>query len=89
MSDGKSINATGQPDTPLEVINDLLAKSLDAKSPDDMEKYVREAYRVSNGLDPYLDSMLSPVPRACQDLMVASSEHNWDAVYKEVCSLDC
>jgi len=31
MSDGKSINATGQPDTPLEVINDLLAKSLETR----------------------------------------------------------
>lgn len=83
MSEERSINATGQPDTPMEVINDLLGKSLTTKSPEDMKALVEQAYRISNGLDSYLDRMLSPVPQACQDLLTASSEHDWDTVYKE------
>eukprot|EP00892_Ulva_mutabilis_P009624 jgi/Ulvmu1/7033/UM033_0092.1 len=83
MSEAEKINATGQPDTPMEVINNLLGKSLGATSPEDMKKLVQEAYRISNGLDPYLDRMLSPVPQACQDLLTASAEHDWDAVYAD------
>ena len=79
-----NINATGQPDTPMEVINKLLGESLETTSPEDMKQLVKDAYRISNGLDPYLDRMLSPVPDACQDLISASDEHDWEAVYNAV-----
>lgn len=84
MGEPVDINATGQPDTPMEVINSLLGQSLQAESSDDMKELVQDAYRISNGLDPYLDQMLSPVPAACQDLITASDQHDWDGVYNEV-----
>lgn len=84
MGEPVNINATGQPDTPMEVINNLLGQSLQAKSADDMKELVQDAYRISNGLDPYLDRMLSPVPAACRDLIRASDQHDWEGVYSEV-----
>ena len=84
MGQPEDINATGQPDTPLEVVNDLLAKSLKAASADEMKGLVEQAFRVSNGLDPYLDRMLSPVPQACRDLIDASASHNWAQVHEQV-----
>lgn len=84
VAKGADINATGQPDTPLEVINALLAQSLDAASPEEAKRLVQQAYRISSGLDAYLDKMLSPVPQACQDLIAASAEHDWDKAYADV-----
>ena len=84
MGAPEGINATGQPDTPMEVINDLLAKALQATTLEDMKKGVEKAYRISNGLDPYLDRMIPEVPQACQDLIAASSEHDWEGVYNAV-----
>lgn len=82
------MNATGTPDTPMEVVNDLLATALKATTLEDMKKGVEKAYLISSGLDPYLDRMLPPVPEACQDLMTASSEHDWAGVYNAVrCSI--
>ena len=84
MAHSEDINATGQPDTPMEVINDLLAKSLEASSAEEMKDLVKQAHRVASGLDPYLDRMLSPAPPACQDLIEASAAHDWAQVHDEV-----
>lgn len=84
MGAPEGINATGQPDTPMEVINDLLAKALQATTLEGMKKDVEKAYRISSGLDQYLDRMIPEVPQACQDLIAASSEHDWEGVYNAV-----
>lgn len=85
MPEDVNINATGMPDTPMEVINKLLKDSIEAPSPEQMKELLQEAYRISSGLDPYLDRMLSPVPQACTDLISASDEHDWEEVFNQVC----
>lgn len=68
----------------MEVINDLLAQSLKAGNADEMKALVEEAYKIANGLDPYLDRMISRVPQACQDLIEASASHDWAQAHEQV-----
>lgn len=54
------VHATGQPDTPVEVITALLHGALQSGSVDDIKKQLQQAYDVVAGLDPYLESVSTP-----------------------------
>lgn len=54
------VHATGQPDTPVEVITALLHSALQSGSVEDIKKQLQQAYDVVAGLDPYLESVSTP-----------------------------
>ena len=54
------LNATGQPDTPVEYLVSVLGQALRAHDPQKMRALVQDAYDVVAGLDPYLDSISTP-----------------------------
>lgn len=67
------IHNTGQPDTPVEVLVDILGKALQANDPSETRKLVESAHKLAKGLDPYLDAISTPpsevhaVHQLCQD----------------------
>ena len=54
------VHATGQPDTPVECLVDILDRALQAKDIYQMKSLVEHAYNLASGLDPYLDVISSP-----------------------------
>lgn len=78
-----SHNAAGQPDTPMEVLTDLLSKALQCDDLAEVKKLTQQAYNIAAGLDPYLDSVCTPPSQACQDLIQASVTANWNAIFEE------
>lgn len=54
-----NIHSTGQPDTPIECLEDILRQALQA-DPQQMRSLVEHAHKVAAGLDPYLDSISTP-----------------------------
>jgi hypothetical protein len=58
-SSPSNVHATGQPDTPIEVITDLLQKALAGDSVEDVKGAVKKALAVAGGLDPYLEDVSS------------------------------
>lgn len=65
------VHATGQPDTPVEVITALLHGALQSGNVDDIKKQLQQAYDVVAGLDPYLEAVSTP-PSAVR----ISHDHN-------------
>ena len=63
-ANGVDIHATGAPDTPVEVVADLLAKALEADDIQEVKRLVKQSYDVVGGLDPYLDQISSPPSKA-------------------------
>jgi hypothetical protein len=57
------IQATGQPDTPIEVITDLLQKALKQSSLEGSQDLVQKALDIASGLDGYMEKMSSPPPK--------------------------
>ena len=55
-----SIHSTGQPDTPVEALVDLLGRALTAPDQAEMRGLVERAYKLVAGLDPYLDAVSTP-----------------------------
>ena len=72
------VHATGQPDTPVEVITALLQSALQSGSVDDMKKQLQQAYDVVAGLDPYLEAVSTP-PSAVRTALIS---HNTGALGK-------
>lgn len=54
------IHGTGQPDTPVETLVDILGRALQADDPKVMRDIVENAYKLAEGLDPYLDAISTP-----------------------------
>ena len=54
------IHASGQPDTPVEVITALLQSALATENVADVKKQLQKAYDVVAGLDPYLEAVSTP-----------------------------
>ncbi|KAK9832615.1 hypothetical protein WJX81_003801 [Elliptochloris bilobata] len=71
------IHSTGQPDTPVEVLVDVLSKALRAPDAGEMKRLVEQAYKLVAGLDPYLDTVSTPPSPVCQELIHASLSHPW------------
>lgn len=59
-----SHNAAGQPDTPMEVLTDLLSKALQCDDKEEIRKLTEQAHSIAAGLDPYLDSVCTPPSQA-------------------------
>lgn len=53
----RNIHASGQPDTPVEVITALLQSALASGDAADMKSQLQKAYDVVAGLDPYMESV--------------------------------
>ena len=62
---GANINAAGQPDTPLEVLTDLLGKALRCDDPAATKQLVHQAHGIAAGLDPYLSEISTPPSEVC------------------------
>ena len=56
-SQAVNIHASGQPDTPVEVITALLQSALASDNVADVKTQLQKAYDVVAGLDPYLESV--------------------------------
>lgn len=59
-ADAQNIHASGQPDTPVEVITALLQNALASDNVSDVKSHLQKAYDVVAGLDPYLESVSTP-----------------------------
>eukprot|EP00878_Enallax_costatus_P015587 GHUV01016327.1.p1 GENE.GHUV01016327.1~~GHUV01016327.1.p1 ORF type:complete len:470 (+),score=128.07 GHUV01016327.1:350-1759(+) len=77
------IHATGQPDTPIEVITDLMQKALQQSSLEGQKQLVQQALDVAGGLDAYLEKATSPPPKVVSELVQASLKHDWTAAHKQ------
>eukprot|EP00775_Hariotina_reticulata_P007124 gene7124-7338_t len=58
----EDIHATGQPDTPVEVLTDLLQHAMQETTLEGQRKYVQQALSIAAGLDKYLDQATSAPP---------------------------
>jgi hypothetical protein len=65
-----SIHSTGQPDTPVEALVDLLGRALAAPDEAEMRGLVERAYKLVAGLDPYLDAVSTP-PAPVSNIILA------------------
>lgn len=54
------IHSTGQPDTPVECLVDVLGRALQASDPSEMRRWVENAQHIAQGLDPYLAAVSTP-----------------------------
>ena len=57
---GVNVHATGQPDTPVEVLTALLGEAQREEDVGRLRELVDQAYRLVSGLDGYLDSISTP-----------------------------
>jgi NAD(P)-dependent dehydrogenase (short-subunit alcohol dehydrogenase family)/predicted O-methyltransferase YrrM len=77
------IHATGVPDTPVEVVTDLLGRALQSSSQDESKSLIQQAYDVIAGLDPYLEKVSTPPNQVCQELIKKSVSHDWKQAYEQ------
>ncbi|WIA10083.1 hypothetical protein OEZ85_010290 [Tetradesmus obliquus] len=73
----EGIHATGQPDTPIEVLTALLTKALQQQTLEQQRTYVQQALDIAAGLDDYLDKISSPPSQVVCELVAASVSHDW------------
>ncbi|XP_043978190.1 uncharacterized protein zgc:113054 isoform X1 [Gambusia affinis] len=76
------------PDTPVEVIVDLLTKakgiaSACATVPEELKKYLQKALDIASGLDNYLEKMTTKESEPLAELYKKTMSHNWDQVFEE------
>lgn len=55
-----NIHETGQPDTPIEVLTNILGRARTEEDPKALRRLVEEAYKLTAGLDPYLEKCSTP-----------------------------
>ncbi|CEM05799.1 unnamed protein product [Vitrella brassicaformis CCMP3155] len=77
------INATGQPDTPMEVATFLLKAALETPDSDvaKVKEHVKDALGIVRGLDPYLEQVSTPASDVAQKIWQDSVVHPWSEVY--------
>ncbi|XP_034546163.1 uncharacterized protein zgc:113054 [Notolabrus celidotus] len=76
------------PDTPVEILVDLLTKAneIAAKSdnvPKELTHYLQKALDIAGGLDVYLDEMSTQESEPLAELYKKTICHDWDQVHKE------
>jgi len=54
------VHATGTPDTPVEVLTDLLSKAAKEEDVEQLRLLVQHAHKLVAGLDPYLEDISTP-----------------------------
>ncbi|KAJ0068407.1 hypothetical protein NL108_005982 [Boleophthalmus pectinirostris] len=82
MPDGKV------PDTPMEVLVDLLTKAKDIATangsvPTELLDHLQRALDIASGLDDYLEKFTTPESEPLAELYKKTVTHDWDRVHKE------
>ncbi|BFZ64084.1 hypothetical protein YB2330_005222 [Saitoella coloradoensis] len=80
-SERTDASITRAPDTPLEIMADLLRKSLSAKSPEEKESYVKKALEISQGLDDYMTVATTTPSQNVHTMVDATLRNDWDAAH--------
>lgn len=101
QQDAVDIHATGAPDTPVEVITDLLERALKADDLQEVKKLVQQSYDVAGGLDPYMDKISTPPSKVCTNagyqpsipqLMISATQTRAYSHFQLICAIvraDC
>uniref|UniRef100_A0A3P9ID62 D-arabinitol 2-dehydrogenase [ribulose-forming] n=1 Tax=Oryzias latipes TaxID=8090 RepID=A0A3P9ID62_ORYLA len=76
------------PDTPMEVIVDLLTKAKDkavscSTVPEELKGHLQKALDIASGLDVYLEKMTTQESEPLRELYEKTMSHDWDQVHKE------
>lgn len=76
------------PDTPVEVIVDLLTKAQDIAAscgnvPEELTSHLQKALDITSGLDDYLEKMTTQESEPLAELYKKTFSHDWDQVHKE------
>ncbi|XP_070707863.1 uncharacterized protein [Pempheris klunzingeri] len=76
------------PDTPVEVLVDLLTKAKDlaaacAHVPEELMGVLQESLDIASGLDDYLERMTTQESEPLAELYQKTVSHDWDRVHKE------
>uniref|UniRef100_A0A3B4A1R1 D-arabinitol 2-dehydrogenase [ribulose-forming] n=1 Tax=Periophthalmus magnuspinnatus TaxID=409849 RepID=A0A3B4A1R1_9GOBI len=76
------------PDTPVEVLVDLLTKAKDIATangsvPTELTDHLQRALDIATGLDDYLDKFTTPESEPLAELYEKTVSHDWDRVHKE------
>ncbi|XP_069019970.1 uncharacterized protein [Embiotoca jacksoni] len=76
------------PDTPVEIIADLLTKAKDIAAacghvPEELTSHLQKALDIASGLDDYLEKMSTPESEPLSELYQKTISHDWDQVHKE------
>uniref|UniRef100_A0A1A8HXG5 D-arabinitol 2-dehydrogenase [ribulose-forming] n=1 Tax=Nothobranchius kuhntae TaxID=321403 RepID=A0A1A8HXG5_NOTKU len=76
------------PDTPVEVLVDLLTKAKKIAAgcgavPEELKSHLQKALDISSGLDDYLEKMTTPESEPLAELYKKTISHDWDQVFKE------
>ncbi|KAM9759133.1 uncharacterized protein ACNS7B_005892 [Menidia menidia] len=76
------------PDTPVEVLVDLLTKAKDIAAacgsvPEDLKIHLQKALDMASGLDDYLEKMTTQESQPLAELYKKTMSHDWDRVYEE------
>ncbi|XP_047204209.1 uncharacterized protein zgc:113054 isoform X2 [Girardinichthys multiradiatus] len=76
------------PDTPVEVIVDLLTKAKGiaatcAAVPEELKTHLKKALDIASGLDDYLEKMTTKESEHLAELYEKTVSHDWDQVFKE------
>ncbi|XP_056157500.1 uncharacterized protein zgc:113054 [Lampris incognitus] len=82
------MQAVKVPDTPVEVLVDLLSKATEtaggnADIPEELKSNLQKALHIAIGLDGYLERITSPESEPLAELYKKTINHNWDQVYKD------
>ncbi|XP_028303952.1 uncharacterized protein LOC114464081 [Gouania willdenowi] len=82
------------PDTPVEVVLDLLTKAKDIATtcenvPEELKSYLQKAVDITSGLDDYLERMTTKESEPLAELFKKTVSHDWDQVHKEGKTLFC
>ncbi|XP_004068646.1 uncharacterized protein LOC101163242 [Oryzias latipes] len=76
------------PDTPMEVIVDLLTKAKDkavscSTVPEELKGHLQKALDIASGLDVYLEKMTTQESEPLRELYEKTMSHDWNQVHKE------
>ncbi|XP_059185608.1 uncharacterized protein zgc:113054 isoform X1 [Centropristis striata] len=82
------MSAEKVPDTPVEVLVDLLTKAKDtaaasANVPEELKGQLQKALDIASGLDDYLEKMTTQESEPLAELYKKTICHDWDQVHKE------
>jgi hypothetical protein len=71
-----SVHATGQPDTPIEVLEDILSQASKEKDVEQLRHLVQRAHKLVSGLDPYLEHISTPPSDVSLPLQSTLAKHD-------------
>ncbi|XP_074505647.1 uncharacterized protein LOC141775804 isoform X1 [Sebastes fasciatus] len=82
------MSAEKVPDTPVEVLVDLLTKAKEIAAagsnvPDKLTSQLQKALDIASGLDDYLEKMTTQESEPLAELYKKTVSHDWDQVHKE------